>query len=361
MFYRIIYPLKDIFFGFNLFKYITFRSIIASGCSFFIFVLFYPKFVQYLIKKGLIETVKRDKCEKLYKYHAHKEGVPTSGGILIIFSTVIATLVFGDILNYYVQIALLAFISLGVLGYWDDMVKVKNQKKGISRRIKILIQSLVGAIVGSCLYLKAGYSPVLEVPFLKDFIFNIGIIYILFVVLVVVATSNAVNLTDGLDGLAVGSVITAAIAFAIMAYFAGHFKLSHYLLISYVEGAGELTVFLSALVGACFGFLWYNAYPADIFMGDSGSMALGGAIATVAVIIKKELLLLIIGGLFVIETISVLIQVLSFKTRGKRVFYFAPIHHHFQIKGWAEPKIIVRFWIVSILFALLSLLTLKLR
>jgi len=361
MFYRIIYPLKDIFFGFNLFKYITFRSIVAAGFSFFIFMLFYPKFVGYITRKGLVERVKRDKCEKLYEYHAHKEGIPTSGGILIILSTIIATIIFGDILNSYVQLTLLAFVSLGILGFWDDMAKLKNQKKGISRKSKILIQSLVGIAVGGYLYLKSGYNPGLEVPFLKDFIFNIGIFYIVFIVLVVVATSNAVNLTDGLDGLAVGSVIIAAIAFAIMAYLAGHFKLSEYLLISYVDGAGELAVFLAALTGSCFGFLWHNAYPADIFMGDSGSMALGGAIATVAVIIKKELLLLIIGGLFVIETISVLIQILSFKTRGKRVFYFAPIHHHFQIKGWAEPKIIVRFWIISIFFALLSLLTLKLR
>ncbi len=361
MFYRIIYPLKDIFFGFNLFKYITFRSIIAAGFSFFIFMIFYSKFVAYITKKGLIENVKRDKCEKLYEYHAHKEGVPTSGGLLIIFSTIVATLIFGDILNSYVQLALFAFVALGILGLWDDLSKLKNQKKGISRRSKILIQSLVGIIVGSYLYLKSGYSPAIEVPFLKNFIFNIGIFYIFFVILIIVATSNAVNLTDGLDGLAVGSVITAAIAFAIMAYLAGHFKLSDYLLISYVNGSGELAVFLAALVGACFGFLWHNAYPAEIFMGDSGSMALGGAIATVAVIIKKELLLLIIGGLFVVETISVLIQILSFKTRGKRVFYFAPIHHHFQIKGWAEPKIIVRFWIISIFFALLSLLTLKLR
>jgi phospho-N-acetylmuramoyl-pentapeptide-transferase len=361
MFYRIVYPLKDVFFVFNLFKYITFRSIIAAVVSFLIFMLFYPKFLKYIIKIGLVEKVKRDKCDKLYEYHAQKEGIPTSGGILIIASTIIATVVFGDILNSYVQLALSVFILLGLLGLWDDMSKLKNQKKGISKRSKILVQSLIGLFVGSCLYFKPGYSPALELPFLKDFIFNIGIIYIFFVGLVIVATSNAVNLTDGLDGLAVGSVIIAAIAFSIMAYLAGHFKLSDYLLISYVNGAGELTVFLAALVGACFGFLWHNAYPADIFMGDSGSMALGGAIATVAVIIKKEFLLLIIGGLFVIETISVLIQIFSFKTRGKRVFYFAPIHHHFQIKGWAEPKIIVRFWIIAIFFALLSLLTLKIR
>jgi phospho-N-acetylmuramoyl-pentapeptide-transferase len=309
----------------------------------------------------MVERVKRESCEKLYQYHLHKEGTPTSGGLLIIFSTLISSFLFCDPLNPYVILGMFSLIFLGLVGYYDDYLKVQRGKKGLRKRYKLLFQAIWGLILGGYLYLKPDYEPLLELPFFKEMLLNLGITYIFFTILVVMATSNAVNLTDGLDGLAIGSVIIAAGAYAVMAYLAGHSKLSAYLFISYVPGAGELSIFLTALIGASVGFLWYNAYPAEIFMGDSGSLALGGAIATVAVIIKKELLLLIIGGLFVIETISVLIQVVSFRFRGKRVFYIAPIHHHFQIKGWPEPKIIVRFWILSAIFALLSLLTLKIR
>ncbi len=361
MLYKILYPLRDVFFGFNLFKYITFRAIAACGSAFFLFLLFYPRFLQFLKNKGLVENVKRENCEKLYQYHSHKEGIPTSGGLLIIFAALITTLLFADVLNPYVVAVMCSLAFFGLVGFCDDILKIKKGKKGLKKRYKLLLQSLWGLGLSIYLYYKPDYASAIEVPFLKDVILCWGIFYIVFVTLVVVGTSNAVNLTDGLDGLAIGSVIIAASAFAVMSYLAGNFKLSSYLLISYVPGSGELVVFLSALIGAGLGFLWFNSYPAEIFMGDSGSLALGGAIATVAVIIKKEFLLLVIGGLFVIETVSVLIQIFSFKTRGKRVFYFAPIHHHFQIKGWPEPKIIVRFWIISIIFALLSLLTLKLR
>lgn len=361
MLYKILFPLRDIFFGFNVFKYISFRAILAFVSSFFIFCLFYPRFIRYLKKIGMTEKVLRESCEKLYPYHSHKEGIPTSGGLLIIFSTVVATLFFSDFLNPYVLLAMFSTVLLGMVGYWDDFLKLKLGKQGLRKRYKLLAQAISGLILAGYLYLKPDYLPTLEVPFFKSWVINLGLFYFMFVILVVAGTSNAVNLTDGLDGLAIGAGIIAASAFAVMAYLAGNIKFSSYLFISYIAGAGELTVFLSALVGASVGFLWYNAYPAEVFMGDSGSLALGGAIASVAVIIKKELLLLIIGGLFVIETVSVLIQVLSYRTRRKRVFYFTPIHHHFQIKGWPEPKIIVRFWILSILFALLSLLTLKIR
>ncbi len=361
MLYKIFYPLRDIFFGFNIFKYISFRAISASGVSFIIFVLFYPRFIIFLRKRGLIENIKRESCEKLYEYHSHKEGTPTSGGILIIISTLITALFFCDFLNPYVLMTALGMIFLGLVGYCDDFIKIKKNKRGLSKRYKILMQSLWGLILGCYLYLRPTYEPTIEIPFFKTIFLNWGFFYLFFVMLVVIATSNAVNLTDGLDGLAIGSTIIASVTFGIMAYLAGNFKLSNYLYITYVPGAGELMVFLAALIGASVGFLWYNSYPAEVFMGDSGSLAIGGTIATVAVIIKKELLLLIIGGLFVIETVSVLIQIISFKYRGKRFFHIAPIHHHFQIKGWPEPKIIIRFWIISILFALLSLLTLKVR
>jgi phospho-N-acetylmuramoyl-pentapeptide-transferase len=361
MLYKILYPLRDYFFGFNIFKYITFRAIAGCGTSFFLFMLFYPRFVNFLYKKGLLEKVKRKGCEELYKYHRDKEGIPTSGGILIIISTLISSILFCDISSPYVLLALSSLIFLGTVGYLDDISKVKKSKKGLKKRYKLLAQLAWGLFLGFILYIKPDYPSTIEIPFFKHIYLDIGILYLVFTAVVVIGTSNAVNLTDGLDGLAIGAVIIASGAFAVMAYITGNVKFSSYLFISYVPGAGELTVFLSSLIGASVGFLWYNAYPAEIFMGDSGALALGGAIATAAIIIKKELLLLIIGGLFVIETISVLIQIFSFRIRRKKVFYFAPIHHHFQVKGWPEPKIIVRFWIISTLFALLSLLTLKIR
>lgn len=361
MLYKILYPLREYFFGFNIFKYTTFRAIAGCGSSFFIFLLFYPKFVKFLQAKGLVENVRRKGCEDLYKYHQNKEGIPTSGGILIILSTIISSVLFCDISSPYVLLAIFSLIFLGYVGYIDDVYKIKKGKRGLKKRYKLLAQLVWGVVVGGVLYIKSDYPAVIEIPFFKHIYLDIGILYLIFTAIVVMATSNAVNLTDGLDGLAIGAVIIASTAFAIMAYIAGNVKFSSYLLVSYIPTAGELTIFLSSLIGASVGFLWYNSYPAEIFMGDSGALALGGAIATTAIIIKKELLLLIIGGLFVIETISVLIQIFSFRLRGKKVFYFAPIHHHFQVKGWPEPKIIVRFWIISSLFALLSLLTLKIR
>jgi len=361
MLYKILYPLRDYFFGFNIFKYITFRAIAACGTSFFLFLLFYPRFVDFLYKKRLLEKVKRKGCEELYKYHQGKEGIPTSGGILIIIATVVSSILFCDISSPYVLLEIFSLIFLGYIGYLDDIYKVRRDKGGLKKRYKLLAQLIWGVFLGLVLYIKQDYSPVIEIPFFKHIYIDIGILYLFFTAVVIMGTSNAVNLTDGLDGLAIGAVIIASSAFAVMSYIAGNSKFSSYLFTSYIPGAGELAIFLSSLIGASVGFLWYNAYPAEIFMGDSGALALGGAVATTAVIIKKELLLLIIGGLFVIETISVVIQVLSFRMRGKKVFYFAPIHHHFQVKGWPEPKIIIRFWIISTLFALLSLLTLKIR
>jgi phospho-N-acetylmuramoyl-pentapeptide-transferase len=284
------------------------------------------------------------------------------GGIMILIAILVPTLLWADLSNEYIWLVIFTTIAFGMIGFWDDYLKViKRQSEGLPPRLKFLLQILTALVVGLSLYNLPAYSTKLSVPFLKNFTPDLGWFYIPFVILVIVGTSNAVNLTDGLDGLAIGPVTVAAVAYMIVAYVTGHLKFSEYLLIHHIEGAGELTIFCGAMVGASLGFLWFNTYPASIFMGDVGSLPLGGALGTVAVMTKHELLLILVGGIFVIETISVIFQVASFKSRGKRVFLMAPIHHHFELKGWQEPKVIVRFWIIAIILALLSLSTLKLR
>ena len=297
------------------------------------------------------------------KSHLEKAGTPTMGGTLIIFSILFSTLLWADLSNFYIWITIFIAAGYGVIGFVDDyLMQVKKKSKGLNARSKFLLQLALGLAVGLLVYMTPEFSTRVTVPFFKNISPDLGWGYIFFAAFVIVGSSNAVNLTDGLDGLAIGSVTVAAGAYMIFAYVAGHVHIAEYLQINYVKGCGELSVFCGAMAGAGLGFLWFNAYPAQIFMGDVGSLPLGGILGTVAVITKQEMLLALVGGLFVIEALSVIFQVGFFKiTKGRRIFKMAPIHHHFELKGWTEPKIIVRFWIIAIALALISMSTLKLR
>lgn len=362
MFYHLLYPLRDFFFGFNVFKYITFRAVGGAVTAFLISILLGPVAIRWLRRFKVGETVRKQYVPTLYPLHAKKEGVPTMGGILILISILFATLCWAKLTNRYILLALGATTWLGIIGFVDDFIKFTTKRAAELRAItKLTGQIILGGSIGLYLFLDPNFSNGLCLPFFKELLIELGVFYIPFVILVIVGSSNAVNLTDGLDGLAIGCVIMAAIAYAGMSYVTGHFNFSHYLRIPYVPGSGELTIFCAAIVGAGLGFLWYNCFPANIFMGDTGSLALGGAIGVVAVLIKKELVLLIVGGVFVVEALSVILQVASFKLRGKRIFQVAPLHHHFQLRGWPESKVIIRFWIAAAIFALLSLSTFKLR
>lgn len=364
MLYLLLYPLHEIWFGFNVFKYITFRSAGACITAFLISIVFSPYFIRKLALNGVGQQIRnKEESLKLYLLHKDKEGVPTMGGILILISIIGSSLLWADLTNPYLLLSLFATGSLGVLGFIDDYLKlIRKKSKGLTAFMKLIGQAIVGFLVASYLYLAPHIPPSLEVPFIKEMVINLGIFYLPFVVLVIIASSNAVNITDGLDGLAIGCVTMVALAYSLMAYIAGHIKFAEYLQIFYLPYAGELAVFGASIVGAGLGFLWVNAYPAEVFMGDTGSMALGGAIGTIAVFIKKELLLVIAGGIFVMEAFSVILQVASYRLRNKkRIFLIAPLHHHLQVKGWAEPKVTVRFWIIGAILALATLSTLKLR
>jgi phospho-N-acetylmuramoyl-pentapeptide-transferase len=292
-----------------------------------------------------------------------KQGTPTMGGILILFSVFMTTIIWGNLSNHYVNILLLTLLLFGFIGFVDDyLMQIKKRNMGFSAKGKFLIQVLFGLIIGWLIYKCPDFNSTLTIPFFKDISPDLGIWYIPFACLVIVATSNAVNLTDGLDGLAIGPYIVASVTYMFFAYVAGHLQIAEYLHLRHIASAGEIAVVCGTLAGAGLGFLWFNAHPAQIFMGDSGSIPLGGILGTIAIITKQEILLLIVGGLFVIEALSVIIQVSYFKlTKGKRIFRMAPLHHHFELKGWHESKVIVRFWIISITLALLSLSTLKIR
>jgi phospho-N-acetylmuramoyl-pentapeptide-transferase len=285
------------------------------------------------------------------------------GGFIILISTIIPTLLWADLKNSYIWVVTFALLAFGAIGFMDDLTKLRRKQngKGIKGKSKLLLQILFGLMIAVFLYLRSDFITQLTIPFFKNATPDLGIFYVLLCVFIIVGTSNSVNLTDGLDGLAIGPVLTVCSTFLLFAYLVGNIKFAQYLQIFYVKGAGELTILCGAMLGAGIGFLWYNAYPAELFMGDTGSLALGASLATIAVIIKQEFLLVIAGGIFVMETFSVIIQVLSFKWRGKRVFKMAPIHHHFELKGWNEEKIVVRFWIISIMLGLFALTTLKLR
>ncbi|MFH1189327.1 MAG: phospho-N-acetylmuramoyl-pentapeptide-transferase [Candidatus Omnitrophota bacterium] len=362
MLYYIFYPLKDLWFGFNVFKYLTFRAVMAALTAFLISVILGPFVISLLKKLNFGQYIRREYVEDLHTLHKHKEGTPTMGGVLIILAIVVSTALWADILNRYVLMTLASVLFLGFVGFRDDHLKIlKKTNAGLGARAKLLSQVALGVAIA--LYV-IHFTPIptdLVMPFAKHFILSLGIFYIIFVVLVLTSSSNAVNLTDGLDGLAIGCTIIAALSYAILSYVAGNFKLSDYLNVYYLEGAGELTVFCAGMIGAGLGFLWFNCYPATVFMGDTGSLALGGGLGVVAVFIKKELLLFLVGGVFVLEALSVVLQVIWFKATGKRLFLMAPIHHHFQLLGWKESKITIRFWIVAIMLAFFSLATLKLQ
>lgn len=362
MLYHFLYPLRDIFFGFNVFKYITFRAAMSSITAFLLSIILGPLIIKKLSKLKIGELIQNRNCSPLYILHKQKEGTPTFGGVLIIVAIVLSTLLWGRLDNSYILLLLISVIWLGIVGFIDDYLKVvKKKSAGLSVTTKLLGQFLLGLFVGIIVLYDKRISPTLSIPFYKDLLINLGFFYLPFVILVIMSCSNSVNLTDGLDGLAIGCVVIAASAYAVLSYITGHVDFSTYLKVFYNPGAGELTVFCSSIAGASLGFLWFNSHPASIFMGDTGSLALGGVLGVIAVLIKKELLLFLVGGIFVIEILSVVLQVISYKFRGKRIFLVAPLHHHFQLRGWAEPKVIVRFWIVAISLALFALATLKLQ
>jgi phospho-N-acetylmuramoyl-pentapeptide-transferase len=363
MLYNFLYPLRDYFAAFNVFKYITFRSAMAAMTTFFICVVFGSGIIRKLAAYRVCENVRqKEEVRGLYDLQHHKQGTPTMGGLMMVGSVILATLLWADIKNKYIVICMVSMLWLALVGFADDFIKLKMKRsKGLTAKAKFIGQITLGLVVGALVYLDPNLSTKLDVPFLKNVVFDLGIYYIFFVMLVIVGASNAVNLTDGLDGLAAGCLLMVALSYGVLSYLSGHLRFSQYLLIPYIDGVGECAVFCAAMFGACLGFLWFNCHPAAVFMGDVGSLAFGGAIGLVAVLIKKELLLVIVGGIFAIEALSVILQVGSFKLRKKRIFKMAPLHHHFQMLGWPEEKIIVRFWIIAAILALFTLTTLKLR
>lgn len=361
MLFELLPPLEPFFGPLNVVRYITFRTAAASLTALLLSLVLGPWMIRKLRDFQIGQVIRQEGPQS----HRAKAGTPTMGGLLILTAAVVPTLLWADLANPYIWIAVLATCGFGAIGLADDYLKlVRRSHHGLRPRYKMGLQVLLAIAVGVTLMLLADnnlYNTRLIFPFFKNLIPDLGWFYVAFAVLVLVGASNAVNLTDGLDGLAISTFGVAAAAFTALAYVTGHAVLADYLLLVRFEPAGELTIFCGALVGASLGFLWYNSYPAEIFMGDVGSLALGGALGTVAILIKQELLLPIVGGVFVIEALSVIVQVGSFKLTGQRVFKMAPIHHHFELIGWSEPKVITRFLIVAVIFALFSLTTLKLR
>jgi phospho-N-acetylmuramoyl-pentapeptide-transferase len=367
MFYEFVYPLHDLpgLSALNVFRYITFRSAYAAITALLLCFFAGPPMIAWLRRVRLGQKVRADGPQS----HLSKSGTPTMGGVLIVASIVVPTLLWGNLHSRPTWIALLATIWLGAIGFLDDYLRVvKGYPKGLLGRYKLAGQVALGAAIGLVLLLwpEKGVPPGLpatttHVPFLKFRFIDFGWMFVPFVIFVVTASSNAVNLTDGLDGLASGLVAIAALTFAGMSYLGGHAKFSEYLNLTHLAYSGELTVFCASVFGASLGFLWYNCHPADVFMGDTGSLALGGALGTVAVLIKREFWLVLVGGVFVAETLSVMIQVVSFRLWGRRVFRMSPLHHHFELAGWAESRVVLRFYIIGALLALLSLSTLKLQ
>jgi phospho-N-acetylmuramoyl-pentapeptide-transferase len=360
--YYLLYPLHEAYSAFNVFRYITFRAAYAALTALLISFILGPWLIRKLTEIKLGQYIRAEGPAS----HQKKAGTPTMGGILIILAILVPTILWADITNPYIWVILFVTFAYGAIGFMDDYLKlVKKRNLGLTAKQKFSLQILSALVAGLLIaYLPQihnAYSTTLTFPFLKNFVLNLGFLYIPFVIVVIVGSSNAVNLTDGLDGLAIGSTIVAAVTYTILTYAAGHYKMAEYLRIAWVPGSGELAVFCGAMLGASLGFLWFNAHPAEIFMGDVGSLALGGAIGCLAVVIKQEILLVFVGGLFVVEAMSVIIQVASFKLTGRRVFRMSPLHHHFELAGWSETKVVVRFWIIAIMFALLSLSTLKLR
>jgi len=364
MLYYLLYEkLFEYFSPFRMVAKLSVRSGAAAVTAFLISIIFGPYLIRLLYKLKVGQQIRNDECPPLHTLHKNKQGTPTIGGLLIIISVVMSSLLWMRLDNLYTWIVLFVFVSLGALGFADDYLKVKfKNAKGLRARTKMLVQIMVALIVAAILFYTESKFP-LYVPFYKHpVVQNMGIFFAFLAILVIVGASNAANLTDGLDGLAIGTVTSVALSYVALAWIVSNVKWSGYLNIYYVPKASELTIFCATLVGAGLGFLWYNAHPAMVFMGDTGSLALGGAIGTVALLLRKEILLLIIGGVFVMEALSVIIQITSFRLmKGRRPFKMAPIHHHFEMKGWPETRVTIRFWILALIFALAGLITLKIQ
>ena len=359
MLFHLLYPLHATYSFFNVFRYITFRTIYAAITALVICFIIGPWMIRRLRDLRIGQTIREDGPGS----HINKKGTPTMGGILIIFSIAVSTLLWANLTVDYVWLVLTVTLGYGLIGFLDDYRKlVDRNSRGISGWKRLSAEISIALFVSVILYIKPGFSSNITIPFFKTALPDLGWAYILLSVFIIVGAANAVNLTDGLDGLAIGPAITCVMTYLLFSYFAGNIRIARYLQIPYVAGTGELAIFCGAAVGAGIGFLWYNAYPAQVFMGDVGSLSLGGALGTLAIVTKQEILLAIVGGIFVVETFSVILQVGWFKlTGGRRIFRMAPLHHHFELKGWPEPKVIVRFWIISILLALVAISTLKLR
>ena len=361
MLFNLLYPLADEFQVFNLFRYITFRTGGAIMTALIISFVIGPRVIAWLkSKQGEGQPIRTDGPET----HLKKKGTPTMGGVMILIAVIVSTLLWVDLTNAYTWIVLLVTVGFGMVGFGDDFLKLtKRNTKGLSGRLKMVWMVAIAA-VAAALYMAVtdgAHATGVAVPFFKDLLIPLGFLFLFWAVLVMVGASHSVNLTDGLDGLAIVPIMIAAASFGLIAYLSGNAIFASYLQIQHVPGTGELAIFCGALVGAGLGFLWFNAPPAMVFMGDTGSLSMGGALGAISVITKHELVLVIIGGLFVLEAVSVMVQVASFKLTGKRVFRMAPIHHHFEKKGWSEPTVVIRFWIIAVVLALIGLSTLKLR
>jgi phospho-N-acetylmuramoyl-pentapeptide-transferase len=361
MVYNFLLEFVDIFSFLNVFKYITFRTGLAVFTSLILVLIIGRPFIKIVSKKKIVNPIREDgPADHIIK----KIGTPTMGGLVILMGIIVSVIMWSDLTNIYILFLLYILISLGLLGALDDYKKITNQNSsGISFKFKFFSQIILSVIGISFLTYYLNYQELtnLYFPFFKDLVVNLGWFFIPFSVFIIVGASNAVNLTDGLDGLATVPVILVAACFAFISYVAGNIIFSEYLQITYIEGTGEISIFCGAIIGSCLGFLWFNAPPAKIFMGDTGSLSLGGSLGAIGIITKHEIVLAITGGLFVLEAVSVIVQVVSFKLTGKRVFRMAPIHHHYEKKGWPESTIVIRFWIISIILALIGLATLKLR
>ena len=356
---ELLYPLVDYISAFNIFQYITFRAAYAAVTALFISFVVGPKLIKSLKKFKLGQMVRKDGPQT----HLNKSGTPTMGGLLMILAITVSCLLWQDLRNPYVWISLVSLLGFGLVGFLDDYLKItRKSTEGLQAKFKIIGQITISLVIVLFLYFNGNeHTTLLYLPFFKNPVIDLGVLYIPFGVFILVSWTNSVNLTDGLDGLAIGLVMMAGIAFAIITYITGRADYAEYLQIPYLPESSELPVFCFALVGAAVGFLWFNSHPAEVFMGDTGSLALGGVLGVVSMIIKKEVLLVIIGGVFVLEALSVIIQVASFKLTGRRVFKMAPLHHHFELKGWAETKVVIRFWIMGGMFAILALSTLKIQ
>lgn len=359
MLYYLLYPLHTSYPLFNVFRYITFRTIYAAITALIICFVAGPWLIGKLRSLQIGQSIREEGPHT----HFAKKGTPTMGGIMVIFAVVISTLLWANLLVNYVWLVIMVSVGYGLIGFMDDYRKLASaSSRGVSGRARLTGEIIIALLFSVVLYMKPGFNSQVTIPFFKTVLPDLGWGYVLLSTFIIVGAANAVNLTDGLDGLAISPATTCFMTYLVFAYMTGNVKIANYLQIPYIAGVGELSIFCGAMVGAGLGFLWYNSYPAEIFMGDVGSLSLGGALGAMAVLTKQEILLVIVGGIFVLETFSVIFQVAWFKlSRGRRIFRMAPLHHHFELKGWPEPKVIVRFWIISILLALVALSTLKLR